>query len=246
MGIKLDAEGFEVPDATNVYTNSNPKLRPVEAIQKSEMKDYEAAGQIPSPYIKNGVTQGWLVSSCVVVAPRHAIIGAGNVGRDLSKIEVDFMVGYQGKNNFKQQVKIKPISCGIGNNSDKMPGEDFCIYKANRPLKGLVKPIKVASIDYKKYSIEPEIQVGFFPQASKQLDVLAKDVNAKIVDGDSTYLQTRAANVSGAGLIQEKPETHEKYLIGMQVNYFNAVNAQRVIEERAAILEKNPDTFKCN
>ena len=117
---------YETPDANNVRRKSDPKLRPVEVIQQGELAEYEAAGQIPSPYIKNGVTQGWLVNSCIILAPRHAIIGNGNVDKNLTNIEVDFKVGYQGKNNFKQDVKIKPISCGRGNDGEDMGGEDFC------------------------------------------------------------------------------------------------------------------------
>jgi hypothetical protein len=155
-------------------------------------------------------------------------------------------VGYQGKNGFKQQVKIKPISCAHGNNGDKLGGEDFCIFKANRSLKGLVKPIKIGAIEFRRFDIVPYTQIGFFPQASILLDVLAKDEDAKIVDGDSTYLETRAANISGAGLIQEQPETHDKYLIGLQVGYFNAVNSKRILEELRKLASKDRNVFMCN
>jgi len=245
-GAKIGSDGFELPDPSEVRTYSNPRLRKVEIIQPDEYVEYEAAGQIPSPYIKNGVTQGWMVNGCVVIAPRHAIIGKGHIDKDLTNIEVDFNVGYQGKGSFKQQVKIKPIACGRGDIGDGVEGEDFCIYKANRSLKGLIKPIKIGAIDFQRYDIVPTISVGYFPQASGQLDVLAKDVNAKIVDGASSYLESRAANISGAGLVDINGETHAKYLIGLQVGYFKAVNSARVLQELRSLVSKNQNVLKCN
>ena len=246
IGEKLDECGFQVTNPNNVRTKSNPKLRPVEIIQPDEYVEYEAVGQMPSAYNKGYINQGWLVNSCVVLGPRHAVIGNGNVDKDLTNIQVDFEVGYQGKNSYKQQVKITPISCGRGNNSDEMGGEDFCIFKVDRSLKGLVKPIKIGAIDFQRYDIVPTTSVGFFPQASSNYDVLAKDVNAKIVDGDPSYLESRAAINSGAGLIDVDSKTQEKKLIGLQVGYFKAVNSARVLEEVEKIGQKDRSVFKCN
>ena len=245
-GEKLDSEGFQLPNPNNVRTKSNPKLRPVENIQPDEYVEYEAAGEMPSAYNKGYYNQGWLVNNCIVVGPRHAIIGDGNADRDTKNIQVDFKVGYQGKGSFKQEVKITPISCGRGNNGDEMGGEDFCIFKADRSLKGIVKPIKIGAIDFQRYDVVPVISVGFFPQASSNHDILAKDVNAKIVEGDSSFLESRAAINSGAGLIDIDEITHDKHIIGLQVGYFKVVNSKRVIEEINSIRAKNANAFKCN
>ena len=256
FGVKVDAESFQMPDPSDVKTKSNPKLRPVKIIHPDEYVEYEAAGLIPSPKTKNAVTQGWLVNSCVVIAPRHAIVDKGYVDKYLTNMQVDFKVGYQGKGSFKQQVKIKPIACGrtiiedtaSDNDGDisTAAGEDFCIFKADRSLKGLIKPIKIGAIDFQRYDVVPTVSVGFFPQASKTLDVLAKDVNAKIVDGDSTYLESRAAVISGAGLIDIDEGSHDKHIIGLQVGNFKVVNSKRVIQEINAIRAKNTNAFKCD
>ena len=253
---QLDECGFQIPNSSDVKTHSNPMLRPVAIIQPYEYVEYEAAGLIPSPKTKNAVIQGWLVSSCVAIAPRHALIDKGYVDKDLTNIWVDFKVGYQGKGSFKQQVKIKPISCGHTNIDDSpslndgdvssAAGEDFCIYKADRSLKGLVKPIKIGAIDFQRYDVVTTVSVGFFPQASKTLDVLAKDVNAKIVDGDSTYLESRAAVISGAGLIDIDEQTHDKHIIGLQVGAFKVVNSARVLQEMRSLVAKNKSALMCN
>ncbi len=238
-------ERFEDPDPTNPKTASNPKFRPVQPVQAEELRNYEAAGLIPSPTFSNVVTQGWLVSGCIVVAPRHAIVERGHVGADLSNFEVDFKVGYQSKGQFKAIVKIKPILCGTGNIDDGLGGEDFCVFKSNHSLKGIVKSIPFVDIGYKEGTTVRETTVGFFPQAAASLDLLAKDTAGLIVDGKASFFENRTAVISGAGLTREVGPTKETALIGIQVGNFLAVNSGRLINEIVALKQARPDLFQC-
>lgn len=245
-GVKLDADGFEVSDSNNIMKKTNPKLRPEETIQKSELVNYEAAGQLLESYDNSKVVQGWLVGECLVVAPRHAVIADGNLNKTNSNVHSVFKVGYQGKNNFKYTVTISPIFCGTANAAEGKPGEDFCIFKTNRLLKDKVIPIIIKSINYEMDKQISVTAVGFFPQKSVDLDELAKDSNAIIVSGTSSYLDARTANISGAGLVLENPQSGKMNLIGLQVGPFYSVNSKKMWAEIREFDSKHKGAFSCN
>ena len=243
---EFNGECFEGSDPNDPTTKSNPFLRPVKVIQQDELADYQSAGKIALPYKQGFDAQGWLVNSCIVIAPRHAIVATGHIGQDLSQVVVDFKLNYQSQGNFKQTVRMSPIACGKGNVGDEMADEDFCLFKTDHALKDSVKPIKMGAIDYDGNSSITKTAVGFFPQASGQLDVLAKDDKALIVGGTDTFFDTRTAVISGAGIIDTDSKTGEKKLIGMQVGNFTAVNADRILKEVVSLKSKNPAVLKCN
>lgn len=223
-----------------------PNNRPVEEVTSNEYVKYEAAGQMLVPYDRTKVAQGWLVAECLVVAPRHSIFQNGSIDKKISSPELDFNVGYQGKNKFKENVKIKPIFCGRGNNGDGMPEEDYCVFKTSRSLANKVEPIILQDADFNHSTNSLETSIGFFPQISKGLDTLAKDVNAEIVTLNGDRYNVKTAVISGAGLTRYDSNLKETYLIGMQVSDTFAVDAKKILAAGEKYEKKHKNGLSCD
>jgi len=224
-----------------------PNNRPVEEVTSSELVKYEAAGQMSVPYDRTKVAQGWLVGECLVVAPRHSIIDTGAVDKKIPSIEIDFKVGYKGKNQFKENVKIKPIFCGRGNiDDDTMSQEDYCVFKTDHSLANRVEPIILKDADFNHSIDSDETTIGFFPQMSKDLNTLAKDVNAKIVNLSGGIFHVRTAVISGAGLTRYSSKLEETYLIGMQMSDWYAVDAKTILDAGEKYEKKHKNGLSCD
>lgn len=223
-----------------------PSNRPVEEVTSSELVKYEAAGQMSVPYDRTKVAQGWLVGECLVVAPRHSIFPNGSVDKKIPSTYFDFKVGYQGKNQFKENVKIKPIFCGRGNNGDSTAEEDYCVFKTNRSLANRVEPIILKDADFNHSTNSLETTIGFFPQMSKALDTLAKDVNAEIITLNDGRYNVRTAVISGAGLTRYNADAKETYLIGMQVSDTFAVDAKTILDAGEKYEKTHKNGLSCD